>query len=44
MPEYAALLHYRDDGGEDGDAQPPSEDEVNDMFLRMERSGLARIN
>ena len=44
MPEYAALLHHHNLANEDGEESPPSVDDVNAMFLRMERAGIGKIH
>lgn len=44
MPEYAALIHFRNATSEEGgDAPVPTADEMNEAFLRMERSGLCKV-
>lgn len=44
MPEYAALLHHHNLANEEGETEPPSVDEVNAMFLRLERAGVGKIH
>ena len=45
MPEYLALIHFRETTDGDGESPPPpSTEEVNAMFLRMERAGIAKVN
>ena len=45
VPEYLALVHYQNaNASDDADQAPPSVDDVNDMFLMMERAGIARLN
>lgn len=43
MPEYLALTHYRNATSDEGEPlEPPSVDEVNDMFARMESAGIGK--
>lgn len=44
MPEYLALVHHRN--AQDPDAQPPdfTPDDLTKLFLKMERSGVAKVN
>lgn len=43
MPEYLALIHYRNT--EDGDTSPPpSAEDVTAAFIRMERAGIAKVH
>ncbi len=44
MPEYAALIYHYEQASSDGDEAPPSVDEVEGMFLRMERAGIGKIH
>lgn len=44
MPEYAALLHHHALANEDGEETPPTADDVNSMFLRMERAGIGKVH
>jgi len=44
MPEYLALIHFRETVDGDNDLPPPSTDDVNAMFLRMERAGISKVN
>lgn len=45
MPEYLALLHHHNLANEDGgEPEPPSPEDVNAMFLRMERSGIGKVH
>ncbi len=44
MPEYAALIHHHGIANEDVEEAPPSADDVNAMFLRMERAGIGKVH
>lgn len=44
MPEYLAIIHYRNQQDDDGAGQPPSVDDVNAAFLRLERAGIAKVH
>lgn len=43
MQEYSALIHHYGLANEEGEEAPPSADDVNDMFLRMERAGIGKV-
>lgn len=44
MPEYLALVHYRQSTDGDGDgAPPPTADEMNAAFMAMDRAGIAKV-
>lgn len=45
MPEYLALVHHRSATDEDGDVgPPPTVDDLNAAFMRMERMGIAKVH
>lgn len=44
MQEYSALIHHHGLANDGGDEAPPSVDEVEGMFLRMERAGIGKIH
>lgn len=43
MPEYLALIHYHSQDDDEA-GPPPDADDVTAAFLRMERSGIAKVH
>lgn len=43
MPEYLALIHHRNKQDSDGSAPDFTAGELNDLFLRMDRAGVAKV-
>lgn len=44
MPEYLALIHHRNATDEGDDVgPPPSVEDVNAAFMRMDKLGIAKV-
>lgn len=44
MPEYLALSHFHNLSSDEGEPEAIDPADMTDMFLRMERAGIAKVH